>query len=482
MSFSLQTLFTNIDAFGVPISLTFKREQQYKSPISGMFSLLIYIVSIVYAINILVYWKNGDMLPKSQTQTKYIDYIDVDLEEGFFQLGMYPTGSPVDSINPFSQYDNILLPCLYESADNFNFSKVIFSTSVKTANNQNPRYMVQLDSLKLVFQNYSKETNSQVRKEYFLIITICHPDRIKGYGTCASESVIKNYLDNLNPVMDLSIKIKQFNPQTQSYDIISKTQYMAVEQSIVTYSQLLFQVSETNINDGLFTDNINKFTYINNYEIANQQVSKNYAKMINGSDALAFFFMRLDSMMIKQDVKFPMIGEILAQIGSVIQMLFLTSYIFKYLNYKLLEHEIVDKLMSIYYQDWDKIQYFGISKYLPYKIKLNHKTLNIQAFDKFKKAIADKLIFKLDVINLLHQIIKIQSLLTETQSKEKIQEIILKQLKLSFSDYEDCAKWQIQPVDNENEEAQISISDKDQVKLKLENQELIEIFDYKINN
>lgn len=59
-------------------------------------------------------------------------------------------------------------------------------------------------------------------------------------------------------------------------------------------------------------DNIHKFTYINNYEISNQQVSKNYAKMIDGSNALALFYLRLDSLMIKQDIKFPMIGEILA--------------------------------------------------------------------------------------------------------------------------------------------------------------------------
>ena len=60
---------------------------------------------------------------------------------------MYPTGSPVDEIDPFRQYENILLPCLYDSSDSFKFIRFVFSTTVKTSSYSDPRQIVNIDSL-----------------------------------------------------------------------------------------------------------------------------------------------------------------------------------------------------------------------------------------------------------------------------------------------------------------------------------------------
>ncbi|KAM3141446.1 hypothetical protein pb186bvf_006564 [Paramecium bursaria] len=451
------------DAFTVPIQLTFNKSTTYQSALSGFFSILIYATSILYAIHILLQWSQGDLLPKSSTTTGTLQTLQVQFEKGFFELGIMNSSL---SQNPFAQENNLLLPLLFKFQNGQStLIGPIFSNSTSGYLN--------LDSLTL---SYNQETDDEV--QYFFIITSCTAKYIQSYGTCASKDKVDTYIENISSLIDLKIKIKQFNPKTQKYDTITKRQLLAFERKYVFYSQLSFQVTKVQTNDGLLLDDLHDYTYINNYEISNQIVSANFSNQYEGTQTLGFFYLRLDSLQVSQNIQYPKIGEVFASIGSIIQVLFMASYLFKFINQQLFEYEFVETLLSIYYEQWKNIKQSGLIPFYPDKIELNDKQIDGKIYKKFRQKAQDQMINKLDLINLINHIIKIEQLLIDISSKEQLNNIVNKKLSINFMKQDDYDKCQIIPINDEIQSASHSITNLNNLPQFFTFDELITLFDY----
>ncbi|KAM3141441.1 hypothetical protein pb186bvf_006559 [Paramecium bursaria] len=447
-------MMKKLDAFAVPVQLKFHSSTTYSSAVSGFFSLIIYAMSLLYAIHILLQWSYGEILPKSSTTTETLQTLDLQFENGFFDISVQDTSMSSD---PFSKENNILLPLLFSYQDGVNsLLGPVFSNSSSGHLN--------LDAQALTLQ-YNQKNQSE--KQYFLAIAACNNSFIKSYGTCASQDIINHYTDNIASLIDLKIKIKQFNPKTQVYDSITKSQYIQFGKQYAFFSQLTFKVTKVQTNDGILMDNLHYYTYINNYEISNSVVSSAYTNQFV-PQILGFFYLRLQTLC-----------EVFASIGSIIQVLFMASYVFTQINQKLFEYEFVEALLSIYYEQWKYIKHSGLIPFYPDKIEINDKQIDGKIYKKFRQKAQDQMINKLDLINLINHIIKIEQLLIDISSKEQLNSAINRKLQINFNKQDDYDKCQIIPINDEIQSASHSITNLNNLPQFFTFDELITLFDLK---
>ncbi|KAM3141451.1 hypothetical protein pb186bvf_006569 [Paramecium bursaria] len=451
----IENLITQIDAFGVPIQLRYKNKTQYQSMIGGIFSLIIYGTSLAYAIMVLAQWNSGNILAKTQTQTTTIEQTIIELEKGFFQIGIFNASK--NDINPFRNESNIILPLLIGLVNTEYMQPIpIFSSSIKSYYDNSTRDIIQLNKMNLSFSR----TSGFAQRQYFLVLVKCTQQYIAGHGTCASDDEINNYINNLPGILDLTINIKQFNPFTQSFDQITKSQYLAIENISSLYTQIQFQVTKMSLNVGFLFDSIQNYTFINNYEINNQLVTKQYSHKLLNQDTLAIIFLRLDTLQIESQVVYPKIGEIFAQIGSIVQMLLMTKIIFTKLNTKFLEKEIKTRILQIYYSNQKKTT--NKVETIECQNKINNNQLDKDSFKRLE--------VKFDLLNIIYQIITLQQLLQEFNDLDKLQLSIQSRQQQIIE--QNKKKSQIIPLSEDNEEDQLKMN-------HLHKEDLIDLFDYK---
>ncbi|KAM3141448.1 hypothetical protein pb186bvf_006566 [Paramecium bursaria] len=464
-------------AFGVPIQLKYKNQSQYKTPLGGLFSLIIYSTSLAYALMVFIQWQSGQILPKSQSTTESVPQSDLQLEEGFLQLSLFNQSN--NATNPFSNNKNILLPLLIKLINTeYQKPQPIFSQNISSHFGQGSfRQVIIMPELQISLLPIQAESDiNQI--QYFLILTRCEQSLIEGYGSCASDQEIDYYMNSLPPILDLTINIKKYNPQTLQYDVFTKIQYISFESIWTSYSQIQFQVTSLKINDGYLFDTSKDNIFINDYSITNQVVSTTYPQKLFGYQAYAMFFLRLDSLSINQQVVFPKLGEILAQIGSIVQLLLISRYLFLFINNYLYDQEIMDNMISIYYRGWNKLivcrNVFGQIT----KVRQNDVILNTKSYVKLRNTIVYQIQTKLDVLNILHQIIKLEQCQFQLFDKEKLKntldnQIDFYQTKLMrdniLSSENNC---QIMPLDEDKEQKSvISVSpnspQSDQIELQI---------------
>ncbi|KAM3141444.1 hypothetical protein pb186bvf_006562 [Paramecium bursaria] len=417
----------NIDAFSVPIQLKYKNDSQFKTPLGGLFSLIIYSTSLAYAIMVLVQWNQGEILARNQSSVETVPQSELFLEEGSFQLSIFNQSD--EAINPFSPKNNIMLPMLIQIKNTqYQKPQLIFPKNLSSHYGQSQfRWVIELPKLQISLLPQQQDSN-QTQIQYFFILTRCSKELIQDQGECASEKEIDSYLSQLPPILDLTINIKKYNPKTLEYDVVTKIQYLSFESIWTTYSQLLFQVTKLKINDGYLFDSSKDNIYINDYSITNQIVSTSYPPKIFGYQAYAMFFLRLDSLSISQQVVFPKLGEILSQIGSIVQLLLMSRYLFFYINTQLYDNEIMDNVIAIYYRGWNKLivcrNIFGQIT----KVRQNDVILNTKSYIQLRNTLIRQIETKLDVLNILHQIIKLEQCQYQLFDKEKLKNIVENQI------------------------------------------------------
>ncbi|KAM3141445.1 hypothetical protein pb186bvf_006563 [Paramecium bursaria] len=454
-TYGIPQFLKNFDAFSIPIQLKYKNKTQ-QIFIQNLISDTP-CTSLAYAMMVLVQWKSGQILAKSQSQTQTTLERNLTLEDGFFQIGIFN-----QTFDPFTQTQNILLPLLIK-LNNTNYEKPIplFSKQVDSLYEQSEeRSVVQLPSISLSHLTNSHK-NNDYQIQYFLILTRCSQELINNIGTCASEEVIDSYIQNLPPILDLSINMQQFNPYTFKYDTVTKKQYLSFEKEWVTYSQIQFQVTKLSINDGFIFDSINENSIINDYSISNQIVTSKFAQQIMGYKTLCIFFLRLDSLSIQQQVVFPKLGEVLAQIGSVVQLLLMSKFLFQFINNYLYDFEIMDNIISIYYQEWKQIQVCRNLKGEIISVSSNNKQIDPEEYKLVRKKLSSEFSNKLDIMSIIYQLAKLQQCMIGINDNDKIEKILNQRINLNFKSFQNELlfsenRCQILPLDEDKEEMQKS--------------------------
>lgn len=105
---------------------------------------------------------------------------------------------------------------------------------------------------------------------------------------------------------------------------------------------------------------------------------------------------------------YPKIGEVLAEIGSIISVLFMIKYLIVELNLFNLKTGFLDILISIYFPDMLKfeIKKNWLSKIV--SVKKNGKSVDVKKFEKMINKLRRTFACKLNYMNLIYEVSRLQ--------------------------------------------------------------------------
>ncbi|CAD8109910.1 unnamed protein product [Paramecium sonneborni] len=407
-------ILDKIDLFGVQISLlTNKNNPTFQSKIGGVISFFLSIISFSYLIFVLVMWINNEIPPNISSKQQTKGYGEFQWSEPLIQITLQDFTTDID---PFRKENNIITPLLFK-LDNFRVQEepiILYSEEYDYSS-------LFVNNGSLILNNaYQQDENHKTMKEYLLVLSICKNSSLKNGSYCADQEIINEYLSKHHGFLILTIRLNQFNYINQKLENFVKQYYQSFDPRKSSYSQVMLKQQETIIDDGILFKNEKYYNFLNNYELINQEVSSEFmpdtvAFISNGNYHLnisSSYLFRIDNISIKEEITMPKLGQVLAQIGSIVQLIFLLKYVAIYYNNKLLENQLFHDIISMYYPEFKNIKINIFNKF-EFKEDFNQFQLPIQNLQLIYVTLLKRAKEKCRLNNILYEISRIQFILEQ---------------------------------------------------------------------
>ncbi|CAK90820.1 unnamed protein product (macronuclear) [Paramecium tetraurelia] len=389
-----------IDIFGVQ----FRQQISYhvksqKSLIGGITSLIILIASFGYLAYILHEWISFNLLPKLTNtmmadQTSELLYFE---DESLFEFAYWKYSNK--QVDPFSQQNNIITPIgIYFDSDQESQKFSFLNQNEKLSNFGTKKYG--LNQLRL--SQSSKGINV---RELMIVFVKCNPLYLSANQSCASETEIDSFFTSAVNYFQFELNLKQFNSQTQQIETFKKSYYFSLDKVIATQSQISFKQAQASIDNGILFASLTKETFVQDAQILTTSSSLGLWQDLLEIDSYFTITLRLDPISNELHIVYPKIGEVLAQVGSIVNVLMMLKYIVSYYNEKILDKCFIDQVLSFYFTDY--------------------KQLHKSKADSDKKAcsiLVEQAQKRLVYINIIYELSRIQMFLQHHFGRKKLQE------------------------------------------------------------
>ncbi|CAD8145871.1 unnamed protein product [Paramecium octaurelia] len=404
-----------IDIFGVPISLlTHKNESKFQSIMGGIISIFLGSISLAYFLYIIAQWIDNEITPNVSSKQQTTGYAEFEWKETLIQLTLEDFTSYTD---PFRRENNIITPLLFTI-----LGSTIIEDPVPFFSMDTIPMTIFLSNGSLILNNaYEEDENHKVMKQYLLVFATCSNDYEIAGKTCADEKTINDYLAEQHGFMFLTIRLNQLNYVTRELELFAKQYYLAFNPQRPIYSQIMLKQQETIIDDGVLFKNYQHYYFLNNYELINQEVDTSFMPrvvsfMSNGKydlDIFNSYLFRIDNISIVEEVTMPKLGQILAQIGSIVQLIFIFKYVVIYYNNKLQENELLHDIITMYYPEFKEV---SLNVFNQFEIQMEEDgklKSDLQNIKKKYQALLRGAKEKCRLNNILYEISRLQFILQQ---------------------------------------------------------------------
>ncbi|CAD8174751.1 unnamed protein product [Paramecium pentaurelia] len=405
-----------IDVFGVPICLlTNKNNTQFQSKLGGIATIALGSISLIYFLYVMILWMNYQISPNINSKQQLIGYSEFQLEDSTIQIQLQDFSGDVD---PFQKENNIITPLLFTYQD-----VTIYDEPIPLFSSKELPYLIQLNKGSLVLNTLFEQNDEkfQKQKQYFLVLAKCSSIFAFNGSYCADDNTINTYLSKYHGFFFLNIKLSQFNYKTKQLENFNKLYYTSFDTIKPQYTQILLKQQETIIDSGIIFNSYERFSFLNNYEFINQVIDNQFTqKVINSMsnftynfDSFGCFLIRIDNISIKEEITHPKLGQVLAQIGSIVQLIFILKHILVYYNSQLLENQLLNEIIKMYYPEFKEFQlnFFNQFKFSNQNNNINNSSIEnlLENYSILRKKAKEKC--KLN--NILYEISRIQFILQQ---------------------------------------------------------------------
>ncbi|CAD8191531.1 unnamed protein product [Paramecium octaurelia] len=455
-----------VDIFGVQIVLlTNNKESSFQSRIGGLISLVLGSLSFAYTLYILVLWTENKIPPNINTKQETTGYSEFQWSEPliFFTLSDFTS-----SIDPFRNQNNIITPLLYTLRNGMIKENPIalFSDSLQ------PNSII-ISNGTLILNNGDQDEHTEEMQEYLLVFAQCSKEYLQADGYCADDTTIEEYTSIYHGFIDITIRLNQLNYQSNQLETFQKTYYQAFDPKRPLYTQVMLKQQETIIDDGILFTNQKSQQFLNNYEIINQEVDNRFIPHAIESmsqnpftlDISSTFLFRIDNISIVEEVSMPKLGSILAQIGSIVDIIFLMQYVAFYYNNKLLENGLFHDIVTMYYPEFKNFKPNIINKF-QINDEINQSQITTQILQQKYQTLLKGAKEKCRLNNILYEISRIQLILEQQFGQSVLQsshslgrKITKDQLEQVCDSLYESNCLVVKPVDSSNQEIKQSIDE-----------------------
>ncbi|CAD8126008.1 unnamed protein product [Paramecium sonneborni] len=408
-------LLENLDQFGVAFQPTLKYSKtQHRTALGGIMSIVLYGLSLAYLFYVFYQWQSGLSLPKITITQKVQRNQVLELKETYVQFESRKF--EFTQIDPFNPEAIILQPAIYYLKNGFLIEPPIAINVTYELKSQ--FYTVNVANFLLKISD--SKSNQDPEIEMMLTLGTCQEQLLQGNQKCANKTTISNYF--MQPINTIVLRqfMKDFNTATQMVETIGREQMISIQNNFTFQVQTYIRVQETSVDTGALLENINQYKFITDYRGSNSVLALDYFYTILRKELYVALYYKLDNILQEQTITYPKLSEVLAEAGSIASTLFLLSYLVVIINQKQLQFEAVNKVITMYYPEFNQIK---ITKNLfgqITKVKKNDRLLDLNIFKKQYQKLVKIGETKLSISNQIYEISRIQFILQSIFTSQQI--------------------------------------------------------------
>ncbi|CAD8107912.1 unnamed protein product [Paramecium primaurelia] len=396
-------ILKNLDLFGVPF------ESKYKSIFGGILSLVTILASLAYAIWIFYLWQTKQMNPKISNSKYVSDYSSLDLNKDFIRL--YYWQYDENLIDPFQA--KILLPLvIYNRQNQLTSPQVINTTSVTSyGNTYIPK--IELGFTKIDGEIYTSE-------EMYIQIVMCSEIYLQPDEKCASPDLTEQFFKQSSNLVVMQIYSTTLDSRDGSEQIGLQEFYIQIEQQFCYTMNTFLETNLYELQDYFLFGTSKYKEYISGAVVQTQTSSSEYCYKTFNNNAISLVYIGMNGNQMKTIFEYPRAGDIFANIGSIVSLLFMIKYIIIILNQYALNQKIITELIYFYYPEFKNICITKNWRYNITMVKINQKEVDIKEYMKFYNKVQQQMQQKLCYLNLLFEISRLYFIIRSFKYREEL--------------------------------------------------------------
>ncbi|CAD8102904.1 unnamed protein product [Paramecium sonneborni] len=409
---SLVKHIKKIDFFGAPLVQHIDKEQSiYKSILGGIITFLICSVSLFYTVWVIYLWHTNQFSPKISSSVYVSNFSLLDFNYDLIKLCFYKYDE--NMIDPFET--KVLLP-LITYTENYTYTETkLLSLSNETSYYGNKFIIPQI---RLGFTNFNNILITT--SETYIQIVRCTPELLVEGEQCASEEISNKFFSQAQNIIIMQIKYKQINSQDGSIESSIQEFFVSIEQLNCYTLNTFLQSSFYEVKDSILFGSPKQLEYVNGALIQPQTNTIQYCKQAFGVETYASLYVVMKGNQIKTILEYPNAGDLLANIGSIVSLLFMFRHIIVFFNSYFLNEKIIHDMITYYYPQFSKLQIQKNWKNDIIKVTLQHQQLDLNEYKKFYKDIRLKIETKLTYVNMLYEISRMYILIRSNKPQSDI--------------------------------------------------------------
>ncbi|CAD8064388.1 unnamed protein product [Paramecium sonneborni] len=414
----------SIDFFGAPLVQHIDRDQSiYKSIFGGIMTLLICSASLSYAIWVIYQWQTNQYSPKISSSAFVSNFELLDLN--YDVIKFYYWRSDEGMIDPFEQ--KVLLPLL-TYAENYTLrDKQVLEISNQTTP-FGSRYII--PKMKIGQTNFNGILMTTT--EMYIQIVKCSPELLKEGEQCASEEITNQfYSQQLNTIV-AELQYKQLDSKDGSITSSVQELLIQLEESNCYTLNTYIQSNFYEVKNSLLFGSPEYFEFVNGALIQPQTNSVQYCKQAFGDETYALLYVGIKGNQVKTIFEYPNAGDLLANVGSIISVLFLFRHVILFLNSYFLNEKIIHDVISFYYPQFSQIKIYKNWKRDITKVVLHNQQLELKKYLEFYQNIKQTIKHKLTFINIFYEISRLYILIRANKFQDEIKKCHSVGLKLEY--------------------------------------------------
>ncbi|CAK89463.1 unnamed protein product (macronuclear) [Paramecium tetraurelia] len=384
---------------------------------------MIFSASLAYTLWVFFQWQTNQYSPKI-TNFVYVSNFEL-LDFDYDIIKITYQGYKEGMIDPFKE--KVLIPLLIYT-ENFEYG----NATVLRLSNQTSYYgnNFLIPKMKLGFSKVNG--NLMTTSEMYVQIVKCTPDLLEKDENCASEETIQKFFSQPLNYLVLQIKGKQLNSNDGQVQTSMQEFYIQIEETSCYTFNIFLQSNFYEVKDSLLFGLSKQNEFINGALVQSQTNSAQYCYQAYGNVTYASFYIAMKGDQIKTIFEYPTAGDLLANIGSIVSILFMIRFMIFFLNDYYLNEKIINDLIAFYYPQFHQVRFKRNWRREIIKVKFRNENIDIDKFKRFYEKAKSKMEQKLTFENLIYEISRIYILIRANMTREELKKSHLVGLNLDF--------------------------------------------------
>ncbi|CAD8172851.1 unnamed protein product [Paramecium pentaurelia] len=406
-------ILKSMDVFGAALFQRVDQNAQiYKSIFGGVISLLIFSSSLAYTIWEFYKWNTYQLNPKISTFLYASDFSLLDQNYGIVKINYWKDN--IDTIDPFE--NRILIPLISYTENYIVVDTQVLKFSNETSYNGNQFLIPQM---KLGFSqiNGSLMTTS----EMYIYFVKCSEELLNENEKCASQEIIDDFFKQPLNTIVMQIHYNQLNSKDASIEQSVQEFLIQVEQENCYTLNTYLQTTHYEVRNQFLFGEPYYYEFVNGVQIQPQTNSLHYCKQAFGYETYSVIYIEMKGNQFKTILEYPNIADILANIGSIVSVLFMVRFIIIQLNSYFLHQQVISDLISFYYPQFQHIKIFKNWRFQIIKVQLKNEQIDIREYEQFYRNIKGQMELKMTLLNILYEISRLYFLIRSIKIREEIE-------------------------------------------------------------